>query len=312
MGKRTRTRAFLEEMDQVVPRAELALIEPHYWGNGSTRRSPCPCEVMLRVHYLQQWSGLSDPAMEEALHDVLLYRQSACLDAFAERMPDESTILPISHLLEAKQLAPVILGLVNQLLRSRDLIMNVGTMIDSKLISAASSTNKSSGERAPDMHQTKRGSRYHFGMGAHIGVNAASDLVHTVVGTPANLHDLTPVDQLLHDEETHIHTDARYATMGKRHAVPRASLGQLMRALQDAKAKVNANFEHPFRVTNLQFGCVNVRYRGLAKNTTQLQTLFELPIRWMMRGRLLAHEGSAWLSPNGESMSVARRQKRLH
>src|SRR6218665_1241287 len=160
MGKRTRKRAFLEEMDRVVPWFELVgLIEPHYAGKASTGRPPFRCEVMLRIHYLQQWFGLSDPAMEEALHDVPLYREFALLDAGAERLPDESTILRFRHLLEAKQLAPA---------------------IDATLISAASSTKNSSGERDPEMHQTKKGQQYYFGMKAHIGVDAESGLVHSV------------------------------------------------------------------------------------------------------------------------------------
>lgn len=310
MGKRTRKRAFLEEMDQVVPWAELVrLIEPHYWGKASTGRPPFPCEVMLRIHYLQQWFGLSDPAMEEALHDVPVYREFACLDAGAERMPDESTILRFRHLLEAKQLAPAMLGLVNELLRGRGLMMKTGTAVDATLISAASSTKNRSGERDPEMHQTKKGNQYYFGMKAHIGVDADSGLVHSVVGTAANVHDLTPVDQLLHGKETHVHADAGYIGIGKREelkdrkvawlvamrpgkrrALPATRFGELIRKIEVAKARIRAKVEHPFRVIKRQFGYAKVRYRGLAKNTAQLQTLFALSNLWMVRKPLLAQQ----------------------
>jgi IS5 family transposase len=308
MSKRTRKRAFLEEMDQVVPWTELVgLIEPHYWGKASTGRPPFACEVMLRIHFLQQWFGLSDPAMEEALHDVPLYREFACLDVGAERMPDESTILRFRHLLESRQLAPAILNLINELLRSRGLLLKSGTAVDATLIAAASSTKNRSGTRDPEMHQTKKGNQYYFGMKAHIGVDAESGLVHAVVGTAANVHDLTPVEQLLHGEETQIHADAGYTGIGKREglkdlevtwhvamrpgqrrALPNTGYGDLMRKLEQTKARIRAKVEHPFRVIKRQFGYVKVRYRGLAKNTAQLQTLFALSNLWMVRRRLIA------------------------
>jgi len=154
--------------------------------------------------------------MEEALHDIPLYREFACLDLGAERMPDDSTILRFRHLLESQQLAPAILNLINELLRSRGLLLKSGTAVDATLIAAASSTKNGSGTRDPEIHQTKKGNQYSFGMKAHIGVDAESGLVHGVVGTAANVRDLTPVDQLLHGEETQILADAGYAGIGKR------------------------------------------------------------------------------------------------
>lgn len=156
-SKRTRKRVFLEEMDRVVPWRELvALIEPHYWGKASTGRPPFPCELMLRIHFLQQWFGHSDPAMEEALHDVPLYRAFIGIDPGADQMPDESTILRFRHLLEQHRLAPAMLRLINELLSTRGLMLKAGTAIDATLIHAPSSTQNSSGERDPEMHQTKK------------------------------------------------------------------------------------------------------------------------------------------------------------
>lgn len=306
-SKRTRKRVFLEEMDRVVPWRELvALIEPHYWGKASTGRPPFPCELMLRIHFLQQWFGHSDPAMEESLHDVPLYPAFIGIDPGSERLPDESTILRFRHVLEQHRLAPAMLQLINELLSTRGLMLKAGTAIDATLIHAPSSTKNSSGERDPEMHQTKKGNQWFFGMKAHIGVDADSGLVHAVVGTAANVHDLTPVDELLHGDETQVHTDAGYQGVdkreelkhhsvqwqvamrpGKRRALPDNPMGEIMRKLEETKARIRAKVEHPFRVIKRQFGYTKVRYRGLAKNTAQLQTLFALSNLWMVRRRLM-------------------------
>jgi len=306
-SKRTRKRAFLEEMDRVVPWSDLvALIEPHYWGKSSTGRPPFACELMLRVHFLQQWFGLTDPAMEEALHDVPLYREFIGIDVGSQRLPDETTILRFRHLLEAHHLAPAMLALINELLQSRGLMLKAGTAVDATLISAPSSTKNQKGERDPEMHQTKKGNQWHFGMKAHIGVDADSGLVHAMVGTAAHVHDLTPVKELLHGGEQQVHADAGYQGIhkrealkgrkiqwhvalrpGKRRALPNTPTGNLLRQVEQAKARIRAKVEHPFRVIKRQFGYTKVRYRGLAKNTAQLQTLFALSNLWMARRTLL-------------------------
>lgn len=162
--KRTRKRIFLEEMDQVVPwDALVGLIEPHS-PKSNTGRPPFGTEVLLRIHFLQQWFGLSDPAMEEALHDTPLYREFALLDAGNTRLPDESTILRFRHLLETHQLAPQILSAVNGLLTKQGLLLKSGTAVDATLIAAPSSTKNSTGKRDPQMHQTKKGGNWYFGM----------------------------------------------------------------------------------------------------------------------------------------------------
>ena len=307
--KRTRKREFLDEMNRVVPWAALVeLIEPHY-PKGKTGRPPMGIETMLRIHFLQQWFGLSDPAMEEALHDVPLYREFAGLDGPMRRLPDESTILRFRHLLEKHQLAGPLLAAVNQVLQAHGLMLKIGTVVDATLISAPSSTKNGSGERDPEMHQTKKGNQWYFGMKAHIGADAESGLVHTVIGTPANTNDVTQAEALLHGEETAAFADAGYQGAQKR---PESRLSNWFIAMRPGKRKlldlndrrdaiideierlkasVRAKVEHPFRVIKRQFGFTKVRYRGLAKNTAQITTLFALSNLWMARKKLMAAMG---------------------
>jgi len=304
--KRTRKREFLDEMNLVVPWPELiGLIEPHAPA-GKTGRPPFGISIMLRIHFLQQWFGLSDPAMEEALHDVPLYREFCGLDAGATRMPDESTILRFRHLLEQHQLSVPLLATINATLATKGLLLKTGTVVDATLIAAPSSTKNSSGERDPEMHQTKKGNQWHFGMKAHIGVDADSGLVHTVIGTAAHVSDVTQGHSLLHGQEREVFADAGYQGVEKRpdatgvpwnvalrpsrRIVQRAMngpWGEFGEQLERAKASIRAKVEHPFRVIKCQFGFTKVRYKGLAKNTAQLVTLFALSNLWMARKALI-------------------------
>ncbi|PQP04158.1 IS5/IS1182 family transposase, partial [Burkholderia cepacia] len=270
-------------------------------------RPPFAVEAMLRIHFLQQWFGLSDPAMEEALHDVPLYREFAGLDNWTVRQPDESTILRFRHLLEKHKLAAQILALVNDILRDEGLMLRAGTVVDATLISAPSSTKNASGERDPEMHQSKKGNQWYFGMKAHIGVDAESGLVHTVRGTSGNVNDVLEANSLLHGEETDAFGDAGYQGVHKRpdaragvnwHVAMKSGrrrtldkskpLDALIDQVEQIKAGIRAKVEHPFRVIKQQFGYTKVRYRGLRKNTAQLVTLFALSNLWMARGKLLA------------------------
>jgi IS5 family transposase len=304
--KRTRKREFLDEMELVVPWADLvALIEPHA-PSGKTGRPPFAVATMLRIHFMQQWFGLSDPAMEEALHDVPQYCEFAKLDAGITRFPDESTILRFRHLLEEHQLSLQLLAAINATLASRGLMLKAGTVVDATLIAAPSSTKNSTGQRDPEMHQVKKGNQWHFGMKAHIGVDADSGLVHTVIGTPANVNDVTQGHGLLHGKETVVFADAGYQGAsqreeatgvhwhvamrpGKRRALDKHSpWGSLLDKAEQIKASMRAKVEHPFRVIKCQFGFTKVRYKGLAKNTAQLVTLFALSNLWMARRPMLA------------------------
>ena len=207
--KRTRKREFLAQMERVVPWTELeALIAP-YAPQGLRGRPPFLVSTMLRIHFMQQWFTLSDPAMEEALHDVPLFREFAALN-YETRLPDESTILRFRHLLEENKLAAQILQTVNELLQAKGLLLKAGTVVDATLIAAPSSTKNASGARDPEMHQTKKGNQWHFGMKAHIGVDADSGLVHTVRGTAANVNDVVEANSLLHGQESDAFGDAGY------------------------------------------------------------------------------------------------------
>ncbi|MFU6991488.1 IS5 family transposase [Pseudomonas paraeruginosa] len=311
--KQTRKELFLIEMDQVVPwKGLIALIEPHY-PKGEGGRPAYPLMAMLRVHLLQNWFGYSDPAMEEALYETTILRQFAGLSL--ERIPDETTILNFRRLLEKHELAVGILAVINGYLGDRGLSLRQGTIVDATLIHAPSSTKNQDKQRDPEMHQTKKGNQYYFGMKAHIGVDADSGLVHHVVSTAANVADITQVDRLLHGKENVVCADAGYVGVekrkehdgrsviwqiaarrntyqkyGKRHVLYR-----VRRKIEKAKAQVRAKVEHPFRVIKRQFGYAKTRFRGLVKNTAQLVTLFALTNLWMARRYLLTHAGEARL-----------------
>jgi len=307
--KRTRKREFLAQMERVVPWGDLVALIAPYAPEGKKGRPPFAVQTMLRIHFMQQWFTLSDPAMEEALHDVPLFREFAQL-SWDQRLPDESTILRFRHLLEKHKLAEQILGVVGDMLISKGLLLKAGTVVDATLIAAPSSTKNSSGERDPEMHQTKKGNQWYFGMKAHIGVDAESGLVHTVRGTAANVNDVVEGNSLLHGGESDVFADAGYQGAhkrpdakeevtwhvamrpGKRRALDRTQMvDRITDEAEKIKASIRAKVEHPFRVIKRQFGHVKVRYRGLAKNTAQLKTLFALSNLWMVRKKLLVLDG---------------------
>ena len=302
-GKRktTRREVFLREMDQTVPWKQLlGVIEPFYPDTGRGRR-PYPMATMLRVHLMQNWFGLSDPAMEEALYEIGSMRMFAGL-SMTGPIPDETTILNFRRMIEEHDLAPDILERVNAHLSRKGLLLKQGTIVDATIIAAPSSTKNKEGKRDPEMHQTKKGEQWYFGMKAHIGVDADSGLVHTVETTAANVADVTVVDDLLHGKETVVYADAGYTgaedhvsneaiqweIAGKRGQIKKMEDGRAKRKIEEAekrKASIRAKVEHPFRVIKRQFGMLKVRFRGLAKNTTHVIALSNL---WMVRRRLLA------------------------
>jgi transposase, IS5 family len=290
-------------MNLMVPWSELVgLIQPFAPSAGANGGRPAfGIETMLRIHFLQQWFGLSDPAMEEALHDVSLYCEFARLDPGLMRLPDETTILRFRHLLEENNLSLQLLVTINATLATKGLMLKTGTVVDATLIAAPSSTKTGTGERDPEMHQTKKGNQWHmiaghphgWGMKAHIGVDADSGLVHSVIGTAANVNDVTQGHGLQHGEETVVFADAGYQGAmkrpkatgvnwnvamrpGKRKVQKHMPWGVLTEQVEKLKASVRAKVEHPFRVIKCQFGFTKVRYKGLAKNTAQLFTLFAL------------------------------------
>lgn len=305
--KKTRREVFLEEMELVVPwKVLLKIIEPHYPVAGRGRR-PYALDSMLRVHLMQNWFALSDPAMEEALYEIASLRSFARLN-LNEAIPDETTILNFRHLLEANDLADDIFRAVNALLARKGLLLKRGSIVDATIIAAPSSTKNAEGERDPEMHQTKKGEQWFFGMKAHIGVDADSGLVHTVTTTAANESDVEQVADLLHGKEEQVWADSGYRGAPSRvdredlqwniaarpsdiAKMPEGRAKKRVQKQEHRKASIRAKVEHPFRVIKRQFGLVKVRFRGLAKNTAHVVTLFALSNLWMVRKQLMAMTG---------------------
>ena len=316
LGKRKQTRReiFLAEMEQVVPWQQLlGLVAPHYPVSGRPGRQPYALTTMLRIHLLQQWYALSDPAMEEALHEIPTLRRFAQLGGL-DNVPDETTILNFRRLLETHGLAARMLEAVNTHLARKGQSLRSGTIVDATLIAAPSSTKNADHARDPEMHQTKKGNQWYFGMKAHIGVDEFSGLVHHVHCTAANVADVTVTHTLLHGKEDSVFGDSGYTGADKREelqdceaaffiAAKRSVLQAIGNKRERAreqrwehfKASVRAKVEHPFRVIKRQFGYTKVRYRGLAKNTAQVLTLFALSNLWMKRKQLMPAMGSVRL-----------------
>ncbi len=307
--KVTRRERFLGEMEKVVPWARLCgVIEPHY-PKGERGRPPIGIERMLRIYFLQQWYALADEALEDALYDSQALRTFAAIDLSVDPVPDATTLLKFRHLLEAHELTARIFGEVGALLAERKLLMREGTIVDATIIAAPSSTKNARKERDPEMHQARKGNQWHFGMKAHIGADAQSGLVHRVTGTAANVADIAQTHELLHGEEKQIYADAGYlgvekreeviaktkevqwyvaAKRGKIKAMAEGRLKELTQAYERAKAQVRARVEHPFHIIKNLFKHRKARYRGLMKNTAQLQTLFALANLFIARRPLLS------------------------
>ncbi|MDI9912838.1 IS5-like element ISXo1 family transposase [Xanthomonas oryzae pv. oryzae] len=312
LGKRKQTRReiFLAEMERIVPwKRLLALIEPHYPVSGRPGRQPYALATMLRIHLLQQWYALSDPAMEEALHEIPTLRRFAQLGGL-DNVPDETTILNFRRLLETHGIAARMLEAVNAHLSRKGQSLRSGTIVDATLIAAPSSTKNADRARDPEMHQTKKGNQWYFGMKAHIGVDEFSGLVHHVHCTAANVADITVTHALLHGKEDSVFGDSGYTGAEKRDELQSCEAAFFIAAKRSTiqaignkrarawaerwehfKASVRAKVEHPFRVIKRQFGYTKVRYRGLAKNTAKVQTLFALSNLWMVRRHLLPARG---------------------
>jgi IS5 family transposase len=300
--KKTRRAIFLEEMEQVVPWAKLCgLIEPHYPKPGNGRR-PKELEKMLRIYFLQQWFNLADPAVEEALYDSASLRQFAGIDLGGEPVPDETTVCKFRHLLEEHHLGEEILGTVNLHLQAKGVRITTGTIVDATIIHAPSSTKNRDQSRDPEMHQTRKGKQWYFGMKAHVGVDSKTKIIHTAVATAANVSDVAILPDLLHGEETRVWGDGAYQGQTEviREGAPRAQdytqrrcryKGQIVDevawAKNRTKSKVRAKVEHVFQVMKLKFGFVKVRYRGLKKNAHRLFVTCALVNLFVSRNKLL-------------------------
>ena len=295
--KTTRREKFLTRMEALIPWAKLlAVIEPFY-PKGERGRPPIGLERMLRVYFLQQWYGLADEALEDALYDSQALQGFARIDLTAEGVPDATTLLKFRRRLETHDLCQGLFAAINTDLTARGLLLREGTLVDATLIAAPPSTKNKEKKRDREMHQTRKGNQWYFGMKAHIGADRDSKLVHTVVVTAANVADITKTSELLHGQEQQVHADAGYTGVEKRaeivalerkidwqiarkrgqiKAMAEGAEKETLKAVEKAKASVRAFVEHPFHILKNIFRHRKVRYRGLAKNGHQLYTLFGL------------------------------------
>jgi IS5 family transposase len=300
-GKQTRRERFLEEMNRVVPWPDLcALVEPHYPKAGNGRR-PVGLERMLRIYFLQQWFDLSDPGVEEALYDSRAMRGFVGIDLGQEPVPDETTVCKFRHVLERNDLGRKLFAGVNAHLASRGLSVSRGTIVDATILAAPSSTKNAKKERDPEMHQTKKGNVWHFGMKMHIGVDSKLKLIHSVETTAANVHDSQLVEKLIHGDETRVWGDSAY--LGQKDKIRAVAkrvrcfiqekagrnrpLTDEQRSRNRNRSRVRSKGEHPFHVIKRVFGFAKVRYRGLAKNTNRVLVNCALANIYLMRRRLM-------------------------
>lgn len=301
MTKRTRADRFLDEMNQVVPWSQIvALVAPHY-SQSTTGRKATELELLVRLHCLQLWYNLSDPALEDAVHDRLSFQRFLHLDPLTQTVPDESTVLHFRHLLEAQGLGEAIFALVRTHLEQRGLLVKTGTVVDATILAASSSTKNDSGKRDPEMGSTRKGSQWHFGLKAHIGVDARSGLVHTVRTTSANVHDSHLLAELTHGEEECIVGDSAYGNMTLKASCRQIGVAYLIsdkagngRTLSGRQAQrnkhsasVRAKVEFPFRIIKQLWGHTRARFRGLAKNSERLFVLFALSNLYQARRSLI-------------------------
>lgn len=306
--KVTRREKFLSEMDRVVPWKELcAVVEPFYpKGSSGAGRPPVGLERMLRIYFLQQWFNLSDPAVEEALYDSASMRAFVDIDLGRESAPDETTVCKFRHLLEKHGLGGQLFEATRRHLQSRGLVVTHGTIVDATIIDAPSSTKNEDKARDPEMHQTKKGNEWYFGMKAHIGVDSQNKLIHSVAVTAANVADSQVLPHLLHGKETRVWGDQAYR--GQREVIRthapnaldftnrrhrhRGIVDEVERAKNRTKSRVRARVEHAFGVIKRVFGFTKVRYRGLMKNAHRLAVTCALANIFMVRKRLLRLQGA--------------------
>lgn len=300
-ARTTRRAQFLGEMDRIVPWTELCeLIAPVYptAGNG---RPPRDLEMMLRIYFLQQWFNLSDPAVEDALYDSVAMRGFVGLDLGQSPAPDETTVCRFRHLLEQQGLGEAIFQYVLEHLEAQGIKVGRGTIVDATIIGAPPSTKNKERARDPDMHQTKKGNQWFFGMKAHIGVDSRTRVIHAVAATAANVHDATCLPDLLHGEETKVWGDSAYQGQGQviadcapnaqdmtnRRYRRKGEVDEVERAKNKTKSRVRAKVEHPFLVIKRIFGFAKTRYRGLEKNAHRLFVTCALTNLYLTRRRLL-------------------------
>ena len=295
--KKTRREKFLEEMEQAIPWGELLdIVRKHYpkAGNG---RQPMPLERMLRIYFMQQWYGLSDPAMEDSLYDSESMRRFADIDIEVDDVPDETTILNFRHLLEKYNLTKKIFEKTQHYLSEKGLLLREGTIVDATIINAPSSTKNKDKTRDREMKQTKKGNQWYFGMKAHVGTDTGRGLAHSIVVTDAAVHDSRVMDELLHGEEVAVYGDKAYVNEGKKTEYEakgiewrinrKANRGQQLtqedKEYNHRQSQIRAKGEHAFRIVKHVWHYQKVRYKGLYKNAVQVFSLFALANLYLVR-----------------------------
>jgi transposase, IS5 family len=304
----SRRERFLDSMEAIIPWARwVGLVEPFYY-SGLKGRKPKPVETMLRMYLLQVWFSLSDEGVEDAIYDSYAMRRFMGLDFGVEQVPDSTTLLHFRHLLEEHELGEALFQSQQEVFAEQGWIMRGGSIVDATIIAAPSSTKNASGSRDPEMHQTRKGNQWYFGMKAHIGVDACTGYVHSVTATAANVHDLDEAVSLVRSDDCVVYADAGYLGAAKRPEIRgdahlsgvewriSARKGRLRvmaapdREIESRKASIRAKVEHPFLIVKRDFGFTKTRYRGIAKNRNQLHVLFA-SANWLMRVRAVALTG---------------------
>lgn len=298
--KKTKREKFLQEMDRVIPWQDLIeIIEKHYPKAGDGRQ-PMPLERMLRIYFMQQWYGLSDPAMEDGLYDSESMRRFAGIDLAEDEIPDETTILHFRHLLEKHELTKKIFEKTQRYLTDKGLLLREGTIVDATIINAPSSTKNKDKTRDKEMKQTKKGNQWYFGMKAHVGTDTGKGLAHSVVVTDAGVHDSQMMDALLHGEERAVYGDKAYTSEKKKEeyeakgikwCVHRKACRHYQLSPEDVEynhkqSQVRAKGEHAFLVVKHLWNYRKVRYKGLFKNAAQVFSLFALANLYLVRREL--------------------------
>jgi len=298
--KKTRREKFLEEMNQVIPWEELLQIVKKYYPVAGNGRQPMPIERMLRIYFMQQWYGLSDPAMEDALYDIESMRRFADINIEVDVIPDETTILNFRHLLERHNLTKQIFEKTKRYLSEKGLLLREGTIVDATIINAPSSTKNQNRTRDKEMRQTKKGNQWYFGMKAHVGTDTSRGLAHSVVVTDAAVHDSQVMDELLHGEEEAVYGDKAYVSKDKKKEYEargvkwcinlKANRGRQLNQEEvecnHKRSQIRAKGEHAFLVVKHLWHYQKVRYKGLYKNAVQVFSLFALANLYLVRNDL--------------------------